>query len=456
MTKNKGRILIIDDNEELLIALKMILVSHFDEVLTEKNPIRIPSLLGNEPFDIILLDMNFNAGVNTGNEGIFWMNKIFEIDPDSTIVFITAFGDVELAVKAMREGATDFIQKSWDQEKILSTILSAYKLRLSKMEISQLKKKQKHLKESIDSDFEFCIGTSNPMKELTRVLEKVAKTEANILILGESGSGKEVIAREIHKRSTRKEEIFVSVDLGSLSETLFESELFGHQKGAFTDAYEDKPGRFEIASGGTLFLDEIGNLTLPLQSKLLAAIQNKKVIPLGSNSSVQTDIRLICATNKPLFDMSARGEFREDLMYRINTVQIEVPPLRERAEDIPILANFFLEHFQRTYHKEGLRIGKPAMSSLLTYQWPGNVRELKHVIEKAIIFCETNTISSGDLFFRESKTVTGEPGSFSLEENEKYLIAKALEKFKGNVSSTAKALEINRSTLYDKIRKYGI
>ena len=456
MTKTKGRILIIDDNEELLIALKLILTSYFSEVITEKDPNRIPSLLEGGLFDIILLDMNFKAGVNTGNEGIFWMNRIFEIDPVATIVFITAFGDVELAVKAMKEGATDFIQKSWDQEKILSTVLSAYKLRLSKLEISLLKSKQKHLKERIDNDFHFCTGVSQTMQELIRVIDKVAQTDATVLILGESGTGKEVIAREIHNRSQRADEIFVNVDLGSLSETLFESELFGHVKGAFTDASEDKSGRFQIASGGTMFLDEIGNLSLPLQSKLLTVIQNKEVIPLGSNSPIPVNIRLISATNKPLVEMSGRGDFREDLLYRINTVQFEVPPLRDRQEDIPDLAEFFLLSFRKEYQKEYIRIGKPAMKALQDYSWPGNIRELKHVIEKAVIFCETNTISKDNFYFIEYRKDLEKPESFSLEENEKYLIIRALHKFKGNISLTAGALQINRSTLYDKIRKYGI
>ncbi|UCG28156.1 MAG: sigma-54-dependent Fis family transcriptional regulator, partial [Bacteroidales bacterium] len=358
MQKTTGKILIVDDNEELLIALRMILSPHFGEIKTEKNPNLILSLIERESFDIILLDMNFKAGINTGNEGIFWMNKILEIDPDSTIVFITAYGDIELAVKSIKEGAADFIQKSWDQEKILSTIMAAYNLRQSKLEILRLKTKQSHLKEKIDRDYEFCTGESQIMQDLSRIIEKVAPTDANILIMGESGTGKEVIAREIHKLSARSDEIFVNVDLGSLSETLFESELFGYVKGAFTDAKEDKPGRFEIASGGTLFLDEIGNLTLPLQSKLLTAIQNRQVIRLGSNSPVPVDIRLICATNKPLFEMAEKGQFREDLIYRINTVQIEIPPLRDRPEDIPQLANFFLRNFREKYHKNDLVIGK--------------------------------------------------------------------------------------------------
>lgn len=456
MTKTKGKILIVDDNEELLIALKMILTPHFAEIILEKNPNRISSILDQHSFDLFLLDMNFRAGRNTGNEGIFWMNRIFEKDPAATIIFITAFGDIELAVKAMKEGAADFIQKSWEQEKILSTILSAYRLRLSKLEISRLKSKQKHLEESIDRGFQFCPGVSKAMTEVMRIVDKVATTDANILLLGDSGTGKEVIAREIHKRSSRSEEIFVAVDLGSLSETLFESELFGHVKGAYTDAADNKPGRFEIASGGTLFLDEIGNLTLPLQSKILTAVQNKEVVPLGSNSPIQTDIRLISATNKSLIEMVQQGEFREDLLYRLNTVQIEIPPLRERPEDIPDLAAFFLGQFQKTYHKNNLHIGKTAMKTLLDYSWPGNIRELKHAIEKAVIFSDTSTISVGDLCFMDYRKVSDKPETFSLEKNEKYLIMKALAKHKGNISSTAKELEINRSTLYEKIKKYGI
>jgi len=308
--KNKGKILIIDDNEEILIALKLFISEHFEAVHTEKNPNLIPELIRTENYDMIILDMNFTAGVSTGNEGIFWMRKILEYDPLAVIVFVTAYGDIELAVKAIKEGATDFIQKPWDDEKILTTIITALKLRRSRLEIKKLKDKQKHLSENIDRYYDMYTGVSKAMQEIYNTVSKVAGTDANILILGENGTGKELIAREIHKQSKRSSEVFISVDMASLSETLFESELFGHEKGAFTDAKENRPGRFEIASGGTLFLDEIGNLPLFLQSKLLAAIQNREITRIGSNVSIPIDIRLISATNKPLHDMVRENSFR--------------------------------------------------------------------------------------------------------------------------------------------------
>ena len=323
MPKQKGKILIVDDNEELLIAFRFFLTKHFDKINTIKNPNLIPEYLRKESYDIILLDMNFTAGVNTGNEGIYWMKQILEKDPNASVVLITAYGDVELAVNAMKEGAVDFIQKSWDEKKILSTILSAYNLRLSKLKIEKLEQKQKHLSDKIDSDFNQIIGKSVAMQNVFQIIEKVAKTDANILILGENGTGKEIIAREIHRKSEKSNEVFVSVDIGALQENLFESELFGHVKGSFTDAKEDRVGRFEIASGGTLFLDEIGNLPMSLQAKLLTAIQNKEIYRIGSNKPIPVDIRLICATNKNPDEMVEKGDFREDLLYRINTIKIE-------------------------------------------------------------------------------------------------------------------------------------
>ena len=456
MSRKKGKILIVDDNEELLIALKLILSPHFEEIVTKKNPNLIPSLIRENTFDVILLDMNFSAGIQTGNEGIYWMNKILEQDPSATIVFITAYGDVELAVKSLKEGATDFIQKSWDEQKILSTILSAFKHRLSKLEITNLRNKQKHLKEKIESDYNICIGGSPAMQEVFGTIGKVAKTDVNVLLLGENGTGKEVIAREIHRKSNRADEIFVSVDVGALSETLFESELFGHKKGAFTDAKEDKPGRFEIASGGTLFLDEIGNLSLSLQSKLLAAIQNREIIRLGSNTPVPVNIRLICATNQPIAEMIDKGNFREDLIYRINTVQIEIPPLRKRVEDIPVLSQFFLSQYMDKYKKKKLKLSPATLKALQKHRWPGNIRELQHVIEKAVILTDSNVIEPENLLLQSRKILPDKPVSFNLSENEKELIETALEKFRGNISLTAKELGINRSTLYEKIKKYEL
>jgi len=457
MSKEKSKILIVDDNEELLIAFKFFLSKHFGQIDTIKNPNLIPEYLRKDAYDIILLDMNFSAGVNTGNEGIYWMKQIMEKDCNASVVLITAYGDVELAVNAMKEGAADFIQKSWDEKKILSTILSAYNLRLSKLKIQTLEQKQKHLSDKIDSEFNHIVGKSSSMKNVFQVIDKVAKTDANILILGENGTGKEVIAREIHRKSERANEVFVSVDIGSLQENLFESELFGHVKGSYTDAKEDRPGRFEIASGGSLFLDEIGNLPIPLQAKLLTAIQNKEVYRIGSNKAIPVDIRLICATNKNPDEMVEKGIFREDLLYRINTIKINLPPLRERDEDIILLANYFLKQYTEKYNKESLKFNSSILTKLKDYAWPGNVRELKHTIEKAVILCDGNTILSSHCWpdGEHSKKNTMVK-SLNLDENEKVLIEKAIQKFKGNISSAAKELGINRSTLYKKMEKYGI
>jgi len=456
MSKYQGKVLIVDDNRELLSALKMMLSQHFVEVQTEKNPNLLPTLLRQEQYDLILLDMNFSAGVSTGNEGLYWMHKIHEIDHRITIVFITAYGDVELAVKSMKEGATDFIQKSWDEDKILSTMISAFRLHQSKLEIQTLKNKQKHLSEEMEKDHTVHWCRSDKMKRVYDMIDKVAPTDANILLTGENGTGKEVIAREIHKRSRRKHEIFVNVDLGAVSESLFESELFGHIKGAFTDAKTDRAGRFEIASGGTLFLDEIGNLPMKLQGKLLSTLQNRTIMPVGASKPVPIDVRLISATNQPLFDMVENNHFREDLLYRINTIQIDIPPLRERQEDIPGLANFFTEQYCAKYRKTSLSINQQTMEKMQAYHWPGNIRELQHSIEKAVILSDTDEIQPDFLFPEKITSFKPHQNSFNLEENEKHIIASALEKFRGNISLTAEKLGINRSTLYAKIRKYGL
>jgi len=457
MSKRKGKILIVDDNEELLIAFRFFLSKHFEKIDTIKNPNRIPEYIRKEIYDIILLDMNFTAGVNTGNEGIYWMKQILEKDPNASVVLITAYGDVELAVNAMKEGAVDFIQKSWDEEKILSTILSAYNLRLSKLKIENLEQKQKHLSDKIDSNFNQIIGKSVAMQNVFQMIDKVSTTDANVLILGENGTGKEVIAREIHRKSERANEVFISVDIGALQENLFESELFGHVKGAFTDAKEDRAGRFEIASGGTLFLDEIGNLPIALQAKLLTDVQNKEVYRIGSNKPIPVDIRLICATNKEPAEMVEKGNFREDLLYRINTITINLPPLRERDDDIILLAQFFLKQYSEKYNKTNLKFSSPITNKLKVHSWHGNVRELKHTIEKAVILCDGNTILNHHCWpDGEQKTNKSVAKSLNLDENEKVIIEKAIQKYKGNISSAANELGINRSTLYKKMEKYGI
>ena len=457
MAKKEGTILIVDDNDDLLIALKLFLSRHFEQIDTLKNPNLILSTLEKKRYDIILLDMNFRAGIASGNEGIFWLSKILETDPDATVVFITAFGDVELAVKSMKEGATDFIMKSWDEQKILSTVLIAYQLRKSRLEVSLLKKKQAHLFRELEKDFSICYCQSAVMKEMDEMIKKIAATDASVLILGENGTGKEVVAREIHRLSVRNKEIFVKVDLGALPETLFESELFGHRKGAFTDAKQDRDGRFIIASGGTLFLDEIGNLPPSLQSKLLSALQNREVYPVGSSAPKSVDVRIISATNMPVQEMIGQNRFREDLYYRINAIQIEIPSLRNRKEDIPVLSQFFLQKYSVQYQKPGLELNEKALESLQQHDWPGNIRELEHTIEKSVILSEGRVISPGNLFPRVSASRSATSSStLNLEENEKLIIEKALREVHGNVSAGAKKLGINRSTLYLKMKKYGI
>lgn len=456
MSKSQGKLLIIDDNRELLAALKMFLSRHFETVRTGRNPNLIPSFLNEEPFDIVLLDMNFKAGANTGNEGIYWMRQIHQIDPDIMVVFITAYGDVDLAVRSMKEGAVDFIQKSWDEEKILSTLLSAYKLHQSRLEINKLRSRQDHLSSELGRKQQLYRCQSEPMQRVYDMIGKVAVTDANILITGENGTGKEMIAREVHQASSRRNEIFLNVDLGAIPETLFESELFGHMKGAFTDAREHRAGKFETASGGTLFLDEIGNLPLSLQSKLLSTLQNRSVIRLGSNKPIPIDIRLISATNQPLFDMIEENRFRDDLLYRINTIHIDVPPLRARPDDIPGLVLFFLEQFAGKYDKTGLKLNDIALERMKEYHWPGNIRELQHSVEKAVILSEGLQIDPTLLPPDKKQPSVRKPNTYNLEENEKQIIDDALKQFRGNISLTAEKLGINRSTLYSKIRKYGL
>ena len=457
MKRANSKILIVDDNEEILVALRLFLMDHFDLVTTEKNPIQIPHHIQKESYDVILLDMNFKAGVHIGNEGIFWMKEILNYDPSAVIVFMTAYADIELAVKAIKMGAVDFIEKPWEDEKLLATLLAALQLRRSKLEINSLKNKQRHLSERLNKEYEFITGGSGVMKKIMSTIAKVARTDANILILGENGTGKELVAREIHRQSERINEVFVTVDMAAITETLFESELFGHTKGAFTDAKEDRAGRFEIASGGTLFLDEIGNLTLPMQAKILTALQNREVIRLGSNKTIPIDIRLICATNKDISEMVAEGSFREDLLYRINTIQIPLPPLRERPEDVPDLVTHFLQKYGAKYKKLQVQISPAALQKLQKYNWPGNIRELEHTIEKAIILCDHEQLKETDFFLQAAPNMKDMlTSSLNIEDNEKVLIQKAIRKNEGNLTRAAQELGITRKTLYNKLEKYAL
>lgn len=451
----EGRLLIADDNKSILNALQILLRNEFSEVKSLSSPNMLLSELAGNDYDVVLLDMNFKAGLNTGNEGIFWLREIRKKFSHLEVVMITAYGDVELAVKALKEGAADFVLKPWDNEKLVATLRAAYRLRKSNKEITRLTTRENLLKSETNRNIPILVGKSPAMQEVIQVVRKIAGTDANVLITGENGTGKELIAREIHRLSYRQNELFVLVDLSSLSETLFESELFGHKKGSFTNAYEDKTGRFVLADKGTLFLDEIGNIPLNLQSKLLTVLQTRTVIPVGSNSEIPVDIRLVSATNKNLAQMIAENQFRQDLIYRMNTIQIHLPPLRERTEDIEDLANYFLGFYSKKYNKEGLTIRDEAINKLKKNPWPGNIRELQHSIEKAVILTDSDKLESGDFFHgTDESSFISQPET--LEEMEKKMIVSALRKNAQNQSVTAEQLGITRQTLYNKIKKYGI
>lgn len=458
MSEKIGKILAIDDNEDILFALKLLLKNHVELIQTETNPERIPEHLNNESFDVILLDMNFTKDAISGQEGFDWLAKIVEIDPDAVVVFITAYGDAEKAVKAIKLGATDFVLKPWQNEKLLATISSAIKLRRSKSEATDLRKKQKEISAIQDQPFHEFIGNSPEMQQVFATIQKVAKTDANVLILGENGTGKELVARALHRNSLKKDEIFISVDLGAIAETLFESELFGHMKGSFTDAKKDKPGRFEIASGGTLFLDEIGNLSLPMQAKLLTVLERREITRVGANKPNPIDVRLICATNNNIHEMVQDESFRQDLLYRINTVEIHLPPLRERVSDIPLLAEHFLGVYAKKYRKKIKGITADAMKKLNQYQWPGNVRELQHALERAVIMSDSDSLQESDFLLsaRSEKVAEIELNTYNLEDIEKNIIVKVLKQNQGNVTQAATVLGLTRTSLYRRMEKYGL
>jgi DNA-binding NtrC family response regulator len=451
----RGTVLIVDDNKSILSALEILLSPDFQTVTTLSDPNQIPTELRKKEYNLVILDMNFTSGINSGNEGIYWLGRIKETYPEISVVMITAYGDVELTVKALKLGATDFFLKPWDNNKLLATLKSAIQLNWSKKEVNQLREKEKGLKNVINKDQKFIVGSSPKLVQVLNLVRKVAKTDANILITGENGTGKELIAQEIHRMSERAQEVMVNVDMGAITETLFESELFGHMKGAFTDARENRPGKFEVADKGTLFLDEIGNLSFHLQAKLLAAIQNRQIARIGSNQMIPIDIRLICATNKNLESMVNEGLFREDLLYRINTIQIEVPPLRDRGDDILVLSDFFLKKYSSKYNKPTLRINQQAQDKLLKYSWPGNIRELQHTIEKAVILSEGNVLKPEDFFMRPLLSAKQTKADLTLDDMEKRMIHHAIEKYNGNLSAAADQLGITRQTLYNKIKKNG-
>ncbi len=456
MTKQSGNILILDDDEHILLTTKVVLKKHFNNVRVLSSPATLLNTLKQETFEVVLLDMNFSAGSTSGAEGLKLLKSILETSPDTYVILMTAYGDINLAVKAMKLGAMDFVVKPWDNDKLVATVRAACKFSQSKQEIKTLKQRENILIETINQPAQEIIGESPAIQKLFDTMAKVAPTEADVLILGENGTGKELIAREIHNQSKRRDKTFVHVDLGSISESLFESELFGHEKGAFTDAREQRTGRFELADGGTLFLDEIGNLSLPLQAKLLSALQNRKIIRVGSSTHINVDIRLICATNRSLKEMVYQNIFREDLLFRINTVEIIAPPLRDREKDVIILARYFLKKFCKKYNKHKLKLSPPASRKLARYHWPGNIRELMHLVERGVIMSDGETLQADDFLLNHQPETAASEGSLNLEDLEKSTIALALNKHNGNLSKTAKELGLGRTTLYRKMEKYEL
>jgi DNA-binding NtrC family response regulator len=458
MKKRSGKILIIDDREDILIAARIFLKQHFTLVGTETNPNLIPSLLHNENFDVILLDMNFTRDMTSGSEGFFWLDKILEIDPSAVVILITAFGDINTAVKAIKEGATDFILIPWENEKFLATISSAMNLRQSRNEVTKLKSRQRQLSADIDKAYHHMIGVSDSMKNVFNIIDKVAGTDANVFILGENGTGKELVARALHRQSLRSDECFMAIDMGAITDTLFESELFGYMKGAFTDAKENHPGRFEVATGGTLFLDEIANLSMDMQSKLLRVLETRKVMRLGASKPTDIDIRLICATNIDIHEVIKNGQFRQDLLYRINTVEIILPPLRDRKEDIPLLVDHFVKKSSVKYKKNIKRVSTLAHKKLEKYQWPGNIRELQHSMERAVILTENDVLQPSDFILTDSAMESNGFvfDTYDLEYVEKTIIRKLMHENDGNVTHVAKQLGITRTSLYRRLEKHGI
>lgn len=443
----QGTLLIADDNTHMLTTVRLLLEEHFERIVCIANPNNIPARLRSDKPQVVLLDMNFSAGINSGNEGIFWLNEVKRISPQTAVVLFTAYADIDLAVRGLKEGAADFIVKPFDNVQMVEKLLAARAKAMPQKSVR---------KTSVSPVGDMIWGSSPAMKQLLAMVEKVADTHANILITGENGTGKEVLAHYIHNRSGRANAHLELVDMGAITETLFESELFGHVKGAFTDAKADKPGKFELAEGGTLFLDEIANLSYPLQAKLLTVLQRRSVTRVGGTRSIPVDVRLICATNRNLADMVVQGTFREDLLYRINTIHLHLPPLRERRADIPLLAERFVKRYAEQYGKPDVTLSKEACRHLMEQPWPGNIRELQHAMEKAVILCDGNAITPAEVPVQEipAASIADEPQTLS--DMERAAIAKAMTECEGNLSLVAQTLGITRQTLYNKIKKYGL
>ncbi|MCP4123488.1 MAG: sigma-54-dependent Fis family transcriptional regulator [Bacteroidetes bacterium] len=459
MKKTKAHILVIDDDKDVLLSARMLLKRQYTDVTTSSDPREINSYITTKPIDILLLDMNFRMGINDGKEGLYWLKHVREINPEIIVILMTAYGEVKLAVEAIKSGAFDFILKPWVNEKLLATVHAGLELRRSKQKVGVLTSSNKTLEHTLENEMGPIIGTSPAMNRLMETLQKVSDTEAEILLLGENGTGKHHVAREIHRLSGRKKQPFIHVDLGAIAETLFEGELFGHKKGAFTDAKEDKAGMFELANGGTIFLDEIGNLSLNLQTKLLTVLQDRKITRLGEGIQRSVDVRFICATNAPLHQWVDESKFRQDLLFRINTIEIVIPPLRERDSDIPEFIRFYLKMYKEKYRKPNLRISNEAIAVLQKHKWPGNIRELQHIMERGVIMSDGVEIGSSDFNLvadsgkaEQIKDLDG----YNLRDIEKLLVQKAIDKHNGNISKAAKELGITRAALYRRMEKFNL
>ena len=456
MKKYSGNILIVEDDEHVVLTSRIILKQYFENIETLTSPKTLETKLRQQSYHVILLDMNFNAGVTSGNEGLFWLNRIHTLSPLTQVVLQTAYGDIELAVKAIKEGAVDFLAKPWDKEKLITTMLNAYHQAKARKDNRELEGKQKAIQQYINHNHRPFIASAPSMKNVLQTIEQVASTDANVLILGENGTGKEMVAHAIHNQSSRADQPFISVDMGAIPSSLFESEMFGHEKGAFTDARDRRIGKFELASKGTLFLDEIGNLSPDLQVKLLTVLQRRKISKVGSNEIIDVDVRIICATNASLGDLVRAGTFRNDLYYRINTVEINLPPLRERKEDLPLLFNYYFEEYSKRYRKT-LSIAESLLHQLGKYGWPGNIREFQHAIERAIILCTQSELTINNFQLQQPVFENGaENKSLNLSDVEREIIRQALKKSNGNLTKTAEELGIGRTTLYRKLEEYGI
>lgn len=456
MRKKEATILIVDDDDDILFSARISLKKYFTEIVTANNPKKISNHLTEKSIDVVLLDMNYRIGFEDGKEGLYWLKHIKEVSPETTVVLMTAFGSVNLAVDAIKQGATDFILKPWNTEKLYAIVNSGVELSRSKRKNTQLETIQKLNDTSFHQQTKHIIGNSSAMQAANKLAQKVAPTDANILILGENGTGKYVFAKEIHLQSERKDYPFIHVDLGSLNENLFESELFGYVKGAFTDAHKDTIGRFELAKGGTIFLDEIGNLPLHLQAKLLTVIQNRKITRLGEGKEREIDVRIICATNADIHKMVDEQTFRQDLLFRVNTIELNLPPLRDRIGDIELLANHFLTKLNQKYRKKIEGFSNESINALNKYHWPGNIREIEHIVERAVIITDNTLIQPEDLHFSSKKIEVSLTNNLNLEETEKLLIEQALQKHQGNISRAAKDLGLTRAALYRRIEKHQL